>query len=330
MDRALPVGKLPPALLAELLDEGPPLPPEIRVGPRPGEDAAAIDVDRGTLVVATDPITLTGSDVGAHAVVINANDVAVMGVVPRWFLAAVLFPHGTRASEVRALFRGMRTALADLGVALVGGHTEITAAVRQTVVTGQMLGLAPRGEVITTAGMQDGDCVLQVGAAPVEGAAVLAAESAEALGGIDEALLAVARDAIHRPGISVVAAARIAAAHGATAMHDPTEGGLASGLQELADASGRGIALDDDAVLWFEPGLALCRAMGADPLGTLASGTLLASVPEPRAEALLDALSREGLIAACIGRARPGHREVIRQDGSPLPTFARDEIARVT
>ena len=104
--------------------------------------ATAIEVEAGTLVAATDPITLTGSGVGAHAVVINANDVAVTGARPRWFLACVLLPEGTTASDAEDLFAGMRRALDEVGAVLVGGHTEVTWAVRQPLVVGQMLGMA--------------------------------------------------------------------------------------------------------------------------------------------------------------------------------------------
>ena len=179
MEEPLPTGKLPPALLRELLEEADEAPPEVLLGPRLGEDACAIRVPGGTLVAATDPITLTGSGVGAHSVVINANDVAVMGVRPRWFLAAVLFPAGTRASQVRTCFRQMRDATRAAGVALVGGHTEVTDAVNQTVVVGQMLGLAADGGFVRTGGARPGDSIVQVGPAPVEGAAVLACEAAE-------------------------------------------------------------------------------------------------------------------------------------------------------
>lgn len=301
----------------------------MRLGPRPGEDACAIDVDAGTLVVATDPITMTGAGIGAHAVVINANDVAVMGVRPRWFLAAVLFPEGTRSSRVRALFSDMRRALQAAGVALVGGHTEITAAVVQTVVTGQMLGMAERGRVVSTGGLQAGDMVLQVGMAPVEGAAVLATEAARRLAGVDPALRTAAEQAIASPGISVVEAALLATELGATALHDPTEGGLATGLYELAGTSGLCIELREEAVLWFEPGVALSRAVGADPWGTLASGALLVGMPAARAEAALAGLAAGGHAAACIGVACPGHPAVVRSDGMALTRFERDELSRV-
>jgi len=327
VDEALPTGKLPPALLRELLATCPALPPEVRLGPRLGEDACAIDVPGGTLVAASDPITLTGSGVGAHAVVINANDVAVMGIRPRWFLAAVLFPSGTRASDVRACFDEMRAALEAADIALVGGHTEVTDAVTQTVVVGQMLGLAADGHFVPTGGARPGHAIVQVGPAPVEGAAVLAAEAGARLGALDASLRTRAAAALERPGISIVAPALRAAELGAAALHDPTEGGLACGLHELAEASDVQIAIDDDAVLWFEPGVAVCAALGADPWGTLASGALLAAFPAERADEACRALGEHGG-ARVIGHAQPGSG-VVRADGSALPRFDRDEVARV-
>src|SRR5579862_380288 len=125
----LPVGKLPAALLAEVLSGLGPLPTEVRLGPSIGEDACAIDVPRGVLVAATDPITLTAAEAARLAVIVNANDVAVTGVRPRWFLAAVLLPPGTTSTAVRELFAAMGAALIEVGATLVGGHTEVSAAV---------------------------------------------------------------------------------------------------------------------------------------------------------------------------------------------------------
>jgi len=325
----LPFGKLPPELLRELLEAGPPLPTEVRLGPGIGEDACAIDVAAGTLVATTDPITLTGSDVGAHSVVINANDVAVMGVRPRWFLAAVLLPGGTNSDEVRALFAAMRAAVDEAGVALVGGHTEVTAAVSQPVVVGQMLGwAAPDERVIETGGARPGDAIVQAGPAPVEGAAVLALEARARLGNLELTTLARAADALRDPGISVVESALRAAQLGASALHDPTEGGLATGLAELAAASGVRLRVHEDRVLWFEPGRAVCAELGADPWGTLASGALLAAFPEDRAAAACAEMEKLGAGARLVGRAEDGSG-VVLEDGSPLATFERDEVARV-
>jgi hydrogenase expression/formation protein HypE len=324
----IPPGKLPAALLRELLGALPPAPPEVRLGPAVGEDACAIDVPAGTLVVATDPITLTGAGVGRHAVLVNANDVAVMGVRPRWFLAAVLLPPGTGEADARALFRSLADGVAEVGVALVGGHTEVTSAVAQPVVVGQMLGLAEDHRFVPTGGVRPGDAIVQAGPAPVEAAAVLAGEAAARLAAVDVPTLARARAALREPGISVVEAALVAAELGATALHDPTEGGLAAGLAELAGASGVALRIDAERVLWFEPGRAVCRALGADPWGALASGALLAGFPPGRAAAACEALAKRGIPAHVIGHAEPGSG-VALCDGAPLPEFARDEVARV-
>lgn len=323
----LSTGKLPPELLRELLARAAVSAPEVQLGPAPGEDACAIAVGGGVLVAATDPITLTGSGVGAHAVVINANDVAAMGVRPRWFLATVLLPEGSEAHEVRALVDGMRVALDDLGAVLVGGHTEVTKAVSQPVVVGQMLGFAEDGRWVPTGGLVPGDRVVQVGPAPVEGAAVLACE-APAARSLEPALRARAQAALADPGISIVDAALAATELGARALHDPTEGGLSCGLYELADASGVALRVDPAAVLWFTPGVEVCRATGCDPWGTLASGALLAGFAADAADAACAALRERGFEAAVVARAEPG-AGVRSDDGSPLVRFERDEVARV-
>jgi hydrogenase maturation factor len=328
VSKRIPTGKLPAALLEELLAGLPALPPEVRLGPAIGEDACAIDVPAGTLVAATDPITLTGEAVGAHAVLINANDVAVMGVRPRWFLAAVMLPEGTTEDDVRALFRATRAALGAADVALVGGHTEVTAAVRQPVVVGQMLGFAEDGRVIATGGARPGDRIVQAGPAPVEGAALLATGARERLGALPPRTLQRAARGLEEPGISVVRAALLAARLGAHALHDPTEGGLAAGLVELAGASQLALTVDAGAVLWFEPGLAICEALGADPWCTLASGALLAAFPPDLADAACAELSQAGTPARIIATAREG-QGVHLQDGRPLPAPPRDELSRL-
>lgn len=326
--RPLRSGKVSVELLTALLAGLPAVPPEVRLGPRIGEDACAIEVPGGVLVAATDPITLSGAEIGRLAVVVNANDLAVTGARPRWFLAVVLVPPGTDESVLHEIFAGLGRALAEVGASLVGGHTEVTPVVARPVVIGQMLGLAEDGRFVTSGGAVPGNVVVQVGPAPVEGAAVLASEAAHRLGSMDAEVLAAAAAALDRPGISVVEPALLAARLGATALHDLTEGGLAGGLHELADASGVRIRIDREAALWFGPGLAVCRALGADPWATLASGSLLAAFPVNTADAALQSLSEHGFRAAAIGRAEPGSG-VVDGEGGTIPWPERDEVGRV-
>jgi len=327
-DGPLPLGKLPIDLLSRMLDAFGPLPSSVRLGPAIGEDACAIEMAGGVLIAATDPVTLTTRDLGRYAVIVNANDVAVTGVRPTWFLATVLLPVGVTESDVEELFESMHAALVEAGVVLVGGHTEVTSAVNHAVVVGQMLGHAANGRFVSTSGAQPGDVVVQVGPVPIEGAAVLAAEASERLAELPGDVVRAAAVALDDPGISVVHAALAATALGVTAMHDPTEGGLAAGLHELARASGVGIRVDRSRVRWFEPGVAVCRALRADPWATLASGSLLATFPPRQSGRALTELTALGHEAAAIGVVVVGRG--VRDTTGVLITWPdRDEVARV-
>ena len=328
-DETLEIGKLPPALLAEVLVTGRPVPPELLLPPTVGEDAGVVAVRAGALIAASDPVTLTGQDVGAHAVLVNANDIAVMGARPRWFTATVLLPPGVAVAEVRALYRRMHEALTALDAVLVGGHVEVTDAVRRTVVVGHMMGLREDGGFARTAALEPGQVVMQIGPAPVEGAAVLAAEARALLAGkVAAATLAEAAGALSEPGISVVDAALRATALGTSAMHDPTEGGLSAGLYEMAETAGVGLRVSADAVLWYEPGRRLAEALGIDPWGLLASGALLAAFPAAEADAVLETLAGKGFACATIARVVEGSG-VAFEAGGQVPRFARDEMIRV-
>jgi len=323
----LPVGKIPTGLLARVLAGLPAAPADVRLGPALGEDACAIDVPAGTLVAAADPITLSGSEIGRLAVTVNANDLAVSGARPRWFLAVVLLPPGTDEEDVHELFGALVHALAAIGAALVGGHTEVTPVVTRPIVVGQMLGLVEGDQLVRTGGARPGDVVVQVGPVPVEGAAVLAREAAGRLAGVDPDVLEAARAALEHPGISVVEPALLAARLGASSLHDPTEGGLAAGLHELAGAAGVELRVDRDAVLWFDPGVAVCRALGAEPWSTLASGSLLAAFPAEAVDGAAAELARCGYRVSVIGRAETGSG-VFDLGGRPIAD-GPEEVARV-
>jgi hydrogenase maturation factor len=318
-------GKVGCAVLGRLLADLPSLPPEVVLGPAVGEDACALELPGGVLVVATDPVTMTVERVGRWSVVVSANDVAVCGARPRWFLATILVPPQTSEAVVHDLQAGIRDALASLGAYLVGGHTEVTSAVTRPVVVGQMLGLVEDGTIVTSGGASEGDVVVQVGPVPIEGAAVLALEAQGELERVDRTAIEAARNGLESPGISVVEPALLAKRLGATALHDPTEGGLAAALHEMAMAARLCIRIDRDAVLWFEPGLTLCRAVGLDPWSTLASGSLLAAFHADEAPPALAALAASGYAAAAVGSVEHGSG-VVDHEGRAIPWPERDAL----
>lgn len=332
----LATGKLPPALLRELLEGLPPPGPGVVLGGRYGEDAAALECGDRLLLAKTDPVTFATDRPGWYAVQVNANDIAAMGGECRWFLATLLLPEG-QADEAlaRALFADISRACAELGVALVGGHTEITAGLRQAIVVGTMLGEAERGHFCDKRMARAGDCLLLTKALAVEGTTLLARDfSGRLTGRVRPETLTRAREFLFVPGISVVREARLALDTGFVhAMHDPTEGGLATALAELAEAAGLGAALELPAVPVFPETRECCAALGLDPLGLISSGSLLIAAAPEGETPILDRLAAAGLPCARIGRLLPaeeGLREVDEQGQMhPLRRFARDELTRL-
>lgn len=332
----LPAGKLPNALLDQLLRRFPSQDPRLIVGPQMGVDAAVIDFGATYLVAKADPITFATDAIGWYAVNVNANDIAVMGGTPRWFLATALLPEGkTTPALAEAIYDQLAAACAELGVALAGGHTEITVGLDRPIIAGTMLGEVEPARLVRSSGVQPGDDIVLVGSAGIEGTAIIAREKeAELLArGLDPALVRRSQAFLYDPGISVVRAARLvtqaAAVH---AMHDPTEGGLATGLWEMAQASGVGLAVDFDAVPVAPETQALCQAFGLDPLGLIASGALLVALAPADTLRLLTALADAGLAGSVIGRATAAEDGLTARRGGqaiPFPRFPVDEIARL-
>lgn len=324
-------GKLPAAILARLLSEAR-TDSSVLIGPALGEDAAAMRFGGQVLIAAADPVTFTTDRIGHYAVNVNANDIAVMGGTPKWFLATVLLPQGSTEAEAESVFREVEQACGDAGVVLVGGHTEITDAVTRTVVSGCILGVATFDSLVPSGGARPGDHVVLVGGYAIEGTAILAREAADELRakGVSEETIARAAAYIDSPGISIVEFARIAMeVGGVTAMHDPTEGGIATALRELAAASGHGIIVERTIVeQQLAPCAEICVALGLDALGLIASGCLLVTVTAEKSGALLEAYAHHGARAASVGTVAEGAEGVRFVDGAGLSAFDRDEIAR--
>ena len=331
----LAAGKLPPGLLKELLGTIPPADSSVVVGSGVGEDAAVIDNGAsGLLVVKSDPITFAASDMGRYLLAVNGNDLATMGAEPKWLLVTALLPEGIEAQDVRGLFRSVTAACTEYGVALVGGHTEVTLGLDRPIVSGCLLGTVQRDSLVRTAGARVGDAILLTAGAAIEGTAILASEHGNLLRerGVPAEVIASARQWTTDPGISVLPASRALRASATVhSMHDPTEGGVVTALHEVAEAAGVGLCVELDSMTVLPETKIICDALGLDPLGLLASGALLATVPQSDVIAALRALQDSGVPSQRIGEAVPAPegRNFV-QDGSPLPlpVFPRDELAR--
>ncbi|MBN1881856.1 MAG: AIR synthase family protein [Deltaproteobacteria bacterium] len=335
---SLPSGKLRYELLEEILSELKCTDPRVTVGPRVGEDAAVIDMGDHYLVATADPITFTAENIGYYAINVNANDIAVHGAKPRWFMATILLPLGAAdETTVRNIFESIKQAMLPLGINLIGGHTEVTDSVQSPVVSGMMLGEVKKRDLVTTRGCRPGDLIFLTKGIPIEGIAIIAAEKAQELieSGVTPEEIRRARDFLCDPGISVVKDALLASQTAAvTSMHDPTEGGLAAGLNEVALAADVSIVVKRDAIPVYPEGKILCGLFDIDPLMTISSGSLIFTADEKEEKRLETAFSNAGISLSVIGRVeKPSHERVYienqKRDRSPLPYRERDEILKL-
>lgn len=342
-------GKLPHRLLTSLLrryvtpllEAQPSLADRVRVGPGPGEDAAVVlPPDGDAIVITSDPITFVSDDLGWYVVQINANDIAAMGGEPEFLVLVVLLPEGDATSaDVQRLFEGTTAACRELGIALIGGHTEITPAVHQPVAVGQMLGRVPVDGILSSSGARPGDDILVTKGFPVEGVAVMAdLRRDEVHDAFGEKFLRRCLGFAREPGISVVndsrvvrdVAERLSIPLGG--MHDPTEGGVATALWEMAEASGMGLEVKEEVLPLLPEGEKLCDLLGLNPLGVIASGALLVTCKDGRGRELAEKVSSAGVPCRVVGNvtSQEGKLFILRgKEVEELPRFDSDEVTRL-
>ena len=329
----LPTGKLPGWLLHKVLPRAS-NDPSVLVGPGLGRDAAAIAVGDRVIVAKNDPITFASENGAAHLVEVNANDIVCMGATPRWLLVTALLPRGVTPADVLNQFAELRETCRQRAVELIGGHTEIVPGLERPILVGMMLGDASPGDLLTPGQARAGDVLLVTKSLAIEGTALLARErAAELRQRIGHDAMQAALNLLHDPGISIVAEAEIARrSGGVTALHDPTEGGLATAVRELATVSGTGAEIDATAVPILPETLAVADALGLDPLGMLASGSLLIAAGPDAASRIVRDVEAAGISIRIVGllTTAPGDFSLVsngtRRD---LPEFAVDEVARL-
>ncbi len=332
--RELPVGKVPPHLLAQLIRfQGWP-DRQVVLGPHLGEDAAVIDIGDRYLVAKTDPITFVTDDIGWYLVQVNANDLATSGAAPRWLLVTLLLPeHGATPELAQRIVSQIDAACRQLRVAVVGGHTEVTYGLDRPLAIGHMLGVVAKDKWVATAGARVGDDLVLVKGIAIEGTSIIAREKVQELSqrGYSEEFIKRAQQYLYDPGISVVAEALLAVDSAEIhAMHDPTEGGVATALHELARAAGVGLWVDAEAIPILPECKALCSEFSLDPLGLIASGALLVALAHQDTPALLSAYEEANIACSRIGYVTPVGTGVKLKSGAStidLPCFDQDELA---
>ena len=295
-------GKVPPEILERIVYANLGIKDsDVLLGPGLGEDAALIQIGDKVIVAATDPITGAIEDVGWLAVHANANDIATFGVPPRWFLATVMIPNGYRPEDLGAIMEQIDDASKKLGVSVVGGHSEITERINQPIVAGFMIGMTDNGNYVTSHDAKSGNDLIMTKTAALEGTSILATEGHSFLSKhLDKHVLDHAKKM--REQISVVKEGIAAYDTGfVTAMHDPTEGGIANGIHELCDASGVGVEINYDSISIAESTTSICEILDVNPLELISSGCMLICCDSEHSNDVVRTLDTIGIESIIIG-----------------------------
>ena len=329
----LPLGKLPPDLLESIIQKAPISDYRLVLGPGTGVDCAVVDNGDKYLVLKTDPITFTTENIGWYAVQINVNDIVTTGAKPVWMMASILLPEKLTTKDlVEKISSQLFSACRELDISFIGGHTEITYGINRPIIAATIIGEVEKSEFISAKGVNVGDKVLLTKGIPIEATAIIANEFGDKLTNIltfDE--MQQAKNYLFTPGISIYKDALLArACGGISAMHDPTEGGLAAALWELSIASQKSILFYPDKVFIPEVSKKICKHFGLNPLNVISSGALLMTASPKTSQQIINKLNENNIICSEIGIVNCEGEDVIISDGDSYAQLDRPERDEMT
>ena len=302
---------------------------EVLLGAGVGEDCAAMKLSPGEIfVISTDPITGTVKDVGMLAIQITANDLASSGAEPVGVMLTVLLPEEVEEADIREMMRQVEDACAHFHIQVMGGHTEVTRAVTQPVISVTGVGKVREDRLVSTAGAKPGQDILVTKWIGIEGTSIIAKEKEkELLEHFSAAFVDTAKG--FDQYLSVLPDSRIAVEHGVSAMHDVTEGGIYGALWEVAEASGIGLEIDLKAIPIRQETVEICEYFELNPYYLISSGCVLMAAD--RGHDLVRKLEAAGIPAAVIGKATDGKARRIWNGGeeSYLERPKTDELYKI-
>lgn len=281
---------------------------EVLVRPGVGEDCSVIELaDDEVVVLSTDPITGTTKNMGTLAVHVTANDIATSGAELIGVLLTILLPPSTYESELAKLIEEIETTSIELGIEVLGGHTEVTDVVNQPLISVTGVGKIKKKKMVKTAGIKPNQEIVMTKWAGLEGTSIIANErEEELLGRFTKDFVERAKGLISN--ISIIKEARIATEMGVSSMHDITEGGVYGALWEIGEASSVGIEVDISKIPIRQETIEICEFFDLNPYELISSGSML--IVLDRGNALVAKLKENGISAAVIGRTTTGNDKI--------------------
>jgi hydrogenase maturation factor len=232
----------------------------------------------------------------------------------------MLLPEDSKEYLIKKICNQIDRAACQLDIAVIAGHCETTPGIDHPIVVGCSMGVIEGGKYVVSSGAKPGNRLILTKGAGIEGTAILASDRrSQLLGAFDEAFLSRAEKFFEK--ISVVKEALMAfETGGVTAMHDPTEGGVAGGIHELADASKVGFQVYEERILIPEETRKICAYFDVDPLQLISSGSLLIVAEKERSEEIVSDLLHNGVYASIIGETTKSAyvRKMVTRNGEKI------------
>jgi hydrogenase maturation factor len=325
--KPLPLGKIPIELLeATVLKMTGASSPGLVTSPKAGLDFSAIKFNHGSLIVSADPITGVSSEIGCYAIRVSSNDVATSGNRPQFAETVILLPQGSDAADVSRLAKQIHGAAKEIGVTIVGGHTEITPGLGKPIVVVTVFSFVEK--YVSSQDAREGDSIMMTKTAGIEGTAAIARELDTPGGFLPLRVAKRARGFLDR--LSVVDEAVAAFKTGqVNAMHDCTEGGVLGAAYEMSLASGLGFEMKESSVPVAPETRIICGRLALDPLKLIGSGSLLISVRKGSEKTVQAALTQICEVTT-VGHFTARERVLLRADGSEskVSSAPEDELWR--
>lgn len=274
-----------------------------------GLDAAVLKLDADEMtVLSTNPVMGTLEELGEYGVLSVVSNLAAAGATPVGILLTILLPEKEDERTLKKIVAQAQEVCDRYQIQILGGHTEVTKAVNQPVLSLVAVGKAKKDSLCLSKGAKPGMDILIANWIALEGTVILAAEKEQELLTRYTAPFLDKTKALKK-FLDIQKAAQIAAGHGVGAMKDGSRGGIFGTLWEFAEASGIGLEIDLKKIPIRQETVEVCEFLGVNPYELHAGGCLLMAAED--GNALVQALEREGIFATVIGKATAGNDRVL-------------------
>lgn len=302
---------------------------EVITGPGIGIDCGIIDFSKEEYcVISCDPITAAVEDIGTLAVHITANDLASSGATPIGLMLTVMLPEGFSEGDLKTIMQDINKTCEALNLQIIGGHTEVTKAVNQPIISVAGIGKVHKSFVPAPSKVKQGQSIVMTKWAGIEGTAIIAASKEEVLKKHYNYDFIEGAKTFNQ-FLSVVPESKIAMDTGVSLMHDVTEGGIFGALWEIGASYNGGLEVELDKIPIRQETIEICEYYDLNPYKLISSGSLL--IVTDNGKELVQRLGEEGIQAAIIGKITEGNERIIVQSDSRRSLYPpkADELYKV-